>query len=132
MEFPGAYVFGSNDYYGPKLRNPARYLVEKTQGAHGLNGNAAGRPTPSTTRGTTLRDAFDDAGWVGLNNTRGRLKLDDGIEIGADGPGRPAHQAGPVRAGGGRPGGGRGPLPRAWSTRRTCGSWTPSPPTATR
>ncbi len=22
MEFPGAYVFGSNDYYGPKLRNP--------------------------------------------------------------------------------------------------------------
>ena len=40
MEFPGAYVFGSNDYYGPKLRNPARYLLEKAQGRHGLNGNA--------------------------------------------------------------------------------------------
>ena len=39
MEFPGAYVFGSNDYYGPKLRNPARYLIEKAQGRHGLNGN---------------------------------------------------------------------------------------------
>ena len=43
MEFPGAYVFGSNDYYGPKLRNPARYLIEKAQGRHGLNGNAARR-----------------------------------------------------------------------------------------
>ena len=33
MEFPGAYVFGSNDYYGPKLRNPARYLIEKARAA---------------------------------------------------------------------------------------------------
>ena len=39
MEFPGAYVFGSNDYYGPTLRNPARYLFEKAAGRHGLNGN---------------------------------------------------------------------------------------------
>src|SRR5690606_2485563 len=26
LEFPGAYVFGSNDYYAPVLRNPASYL----------------------------------------------------------------------------------------------------------
>ena len=25
---PGAFVFGSNDYYAPKLKNPARYLFE--------------------------------------------------------------------------------------------------------
>lgn len=43
MEFPGAYVFGSNDYYGPRLRNPARYLLEKASGRHGLNGNPCGR-----------------------------------------------------------------------------------------
>src|SRR5215470_6487333 len=37
MQFPGTYVFGSNDYYGPKFRNPGRYLVEKARGQHGLN-----------------------------------------------------------------------------------------------
>src|ERR1044072_688881 len=42
MEFPGAYVFGSNDYYGPKLRNPARYLLEKANGRHALNANPPG------------------------------------------------------------------------------------------
>ena len=80
MEFPGAYVFGSNDYYGPKLRNPAKYLMERATGRHGLNGNppavgAVHNPWEG------LRDAFDAAGWVGLSNTRGRLKLDDGTEI---------------------------------------------------
>ena len=35
MGFPGAYVFGSNDYYGPTFRNPARYLVEKTRASTG-------------------------------------------------------------------------------------------------
>ncbi|TJZ42869.1 metallophosphoesterase [Streptomyces piniterrae] len=79
MEFPGAYVFGSNDYYGPKLRNPARYLLERVQGRHGLNGNA---PAVGVVRNPweDLRDAFDTAGWVGLSNSRGRLKL-EGIEI---------------------------------------------------
>ncbi|MFD7917794.1 metallophosphoesterase [Streptomyces sp. NPDC059740] len=79
MEFPGAYVFGSNDYYGPKLRNPARYLVEKVQGRHGLNGNApAVHAVHNPWEG--LRDAFDEAGWVGLGNTRGSLRI-DGVEI---------------------------------------------------
>ncbi|GAA0496530.1 MULTISPECIES: metallophosphoesterase [Streptomyces] len=79
MEFPGTYVFGSNDYYGPKLRNPARYLLEKVQGRHGLNGNA---PAVGVVHNPweELRDAFDAAGWVGLSNSRGRLKL-DGFEI---------------------------------------------------
>lgn len=83
MEFPGAYVFGSNDYYGPKLRNPARYLIEKLQGRHGLNGNA---PAVGVIHNPweELRDAFDAAGWVGLNNTRGTLKI-DGYEIGLTG-----------------------------------------------
>lgn len=76
MEFPGVYVFGSNDYYGPRLRNPALYLKEKMHGRHGLNGNppvvgAIHNPWEG------LRDAFDAAGWVNLTNTRGRLKLPD-------------------------------------------------------
>lgn len=79
MEFPGAYVFGSNDYYAPKLRNPGRYLVERVQGRHGLNGNA---PAVGVSRNPwwDLRDAFDEAGWVNLTNTRGRIKT-AGAEI---------------------------------------------------
>ncbi|WP_171166585.1 metallophosphoesterase [Streptomyces sp. I05A-00742] len=75
MQFPGAYVFGSNDYYGPKLRNPARYLFEKANGRHGLNGNA---PAVGVIHNPWegLRDAFDKAGWVNLTNTRGRMKID--------------------------------------------------------
>ncbi|MGW2015520.1 metallophosphoesterase [Streptomyces sp. NPDC001927] len=74
MEFPGVFVFGSNDYYGPRLRNPARYLLEKAQGRHGLNGN---KPVVGAVHNPweELRDAFDEAGWVNLTNTRGRLKL---------------------------------------------------------
>ncbi|MFD7323614.1 metallophosphoesterase [Streptomyces sp. NPDC059875] len=79
MEFPGVYVFGSNDYYGPRLRNPARYLKEKAHGRHGLNGNppvvgAVHNPWEG------MRDAFDEAGWLNLTNTRGRLKL-PGLEL---------------------------------------------------
>ncbi|MBZ4318185.1 metallophosphoesterase [Streptomyces huiliensis] len=74
MQFPGAYVFGSNDYYGPKLRNPARYLFERASGRHGLNGNA---PAVGVIHNPWegLRDAFDKAGWVNLTNTRGHLKI---------------------------------------------------------
>ncbi|MGX2996378.1 metallophosphoesterase [Streptomyces sp. JNUCC 64] len=86
MEFPGAYVFGSNDYYGPKLRNPARYLIEKTRGKHGLNGNP---PAVGVIHNPWegLRDAFDTAGWLNLTNTRGTLKLPigQGVEIGLTG-----------------------------------------------
>ncbi|MFF7902738.1 metallophosphoesterase [Streptomyces sp. NPDC007920] len=79
MDFPGAYVFGSNDYYGPKLRNPARYLLEKTSGRHGLNGNA---PAVGVIHNPweDLRDGFDAAGWLNLTNTRGTLKL-EGLSV---------------------------------------------------
>ncbi|MET8687235.1 metallophosphoesterase [Streptomyces sp. NPDC004732] len=79
MEFPGAYVFGSNDYYGPKPRNPGRYLIEKAQGKHGLNGNAPAVGVPRNPW-EGLRDGFDAAGWLNLTNTRGSLKI-DGYEI---------------------------------------------------
>ncbi|MEW1696555.1 metallophosphoesterase [Streptomyces sp. NPDC093249] len=74
MQFPGVYVFGSNDYYGPRLRNPALYLMEKVQGRHGLNGN---KPVVDAVHNPWegIRDAFDAAGWANLTNTRGRLKL---------------------------------------------------------
>ncbi|WP_103502640.1 MULTISPECIES: metallophosphoesterase [Streptomyces] len=79
MEFPGAYVFGSNDYYAPQLRNPAKYLLERVTGRHGLNGNAGATAVPRNPW-WLLRDAFDAAGWVNLTNTRGRIKT-AGVEI---------------------------------------------------
>ncbi|MCH5674974.1 metallophosphoesterase [Streptomyces gilvus] len=79
MEFPGAYVFGSNDYYGPRPRNPARYLLEKVQGRHGLNGNP---PVVGAIHNPweDLRDGFDAAGWLNLTNTRGQLKV-EGVSV---------------------------------------------------
>ncbi|EHN72039.1 MULTISPECIES: metallophosphoesterase [Streptomyces] len=79
MEFPGAYVFGSNDYYGPRPRNPARYLLEKVQGRHGLNGNP---PVVGAVHNPweDLRDGFDAAGWQNLTNTRGSLKI-EGVSV---------------------------------------------------
>ncbi|WP_326598254.1 metallophosphoesterase [Streptomyces sp. NBC_01803] len=79
LDLPGAYVFGSNDYYAPVPRNPARYLAERISGHHGLNGNAPARNVPRNPW-WELRDAFDDAGWANLTNTRGRLKA-AGAEI---------------------------------------------------
>ncbi|WP_329560106.1 metallophosphoesterase [Streptomyces uncialis] len=83
MEFPGAYVFGSNDYYAPRLGNPAKYLFEKARGQHGLNGNP---PAVNVLRNPweDLRDGFDAAGWLNLTNTRGTLKV-EGVEIGLTG-----------------------------------------------
>ncbi|MBW1597915.1 metallophosphoesterase [Streptomyces sp. JJ38] len=75
MAYPGAYVFGSNDYYGPRLRNPARYLMEKVSGRHGLNGNP---PVVGAVHNPwePMRDAFDASGWADLTNARGRIKLE--------------------------------------------------------
>lgn len=83
LEFPGAYVFGSNDYYAPRLRNPARYLLERATGRHGLNGNA---PAVNVPRNPfwKLRDAFDAAGWADLTNARGTVKA-GGATIGLTG-----------------------------------------------
>lgn len=108
MSFPGVYVFGSNDYYGPRLRNPGRYLIERTQGRHGLNGN---KPVVGAVHNPweDMRDAFDAAGWLNLTNTRARLKL-DGLELaftGLDDPHIKRDRYASVAA---WPGGGRGLL----------------------
>ncbi|MFJ6212251.1 metallophosphoesterase [Streptomyces sp. NPDC092296] len=84
LRFPGAYVFGSNDYYGPVAKNPLRYISARLSGNHGLNASDG-----TARRGITgavhnpweqLRDGFDAAGWLNLTNTRGRLRIND-LEI---------------------------------------------------
>ncbi|WP_436774313.1 metallophosphoesterase [Yinghuangia sp. YIM S09857] len=70
LALPGAYVFGSNDYFAPRPKDPTSYL-RRDDGTRRF-----GVENPWT----ELRDGFDGAGWENLNNARGRLKLDS-IEV---------------------------------------------------
>jgi hypothetical protein len=60
---PGAFVFGSNDYYGPVLKNPFTYFNPNRRLRHGTD-----LPWPD------LRDALTGAGWSDLNNARTTVK----------------------------------------------------------
>jgi len=64
LERPGVFVLGSNDYYEPVLKNPARYLLP--------NGGPT-LPSPLLPWGD-LRDGLTSAGWLDLNNARTRIK----------------------------------------------------------
>lgn len=68
LNVPGVFVFGSNDYYAPQLKNPARYLIERRRPKIGAVGPDL--PWPK------LRDEFRSAGWLDLNNARGELTID--------------------------------------------------------
>jgi uncharacterized protein len=63
LEFPGAFVFGSNDYFGPVLKNPFGYLLPDRR-------HVQGPPLPSEDLGAGLIAA----GWADLNNARAVVK----------------------------------------------------------
>jgi hypothetical protein len=63
LELPGAFVFGSNDYRGPVLKNPFGYFDTDREYVQG-----PALPTEE------LRDAFVGAGWLDLNNARRTVK----------------------------------------------------------
>ncbi|MBK1785057.1 metallophosphoesterase [Prauserella cavernicola] len=65
---PGVFVFGSNDYYAPKPKNPARYLMPK-----GRKKRIHGRHLPWR----DLRAAFIEHGWQDLTHVRRTLTIDD-------------------------------------------------------
>jgi predicted MPP superfamily phosphohydrolase len=65
-DVPGVYVFGSNDYWGPVLKNPLRYFLPA-----GGKKKITGAPLPWR----ELRRAFDDVGWLDLSNGFGSLKV---------------------------------------------------------
>jgi predicted MPP superfamily phosphohydrolase len=64
LDVPGVFVFGSNDYFRPTVRNPLRYLLPDDGRRHTGSGKL---PWPD------LRDAFTKAGWVDLTNRRAEL-----------------------------------------------------------
>ena len=66
LDRPGVFVLGSNDYWEPRLKNPARYLLPQG-GVKRVHGRRL--PTEELVRG------FCDAGWLDLTNRRGTLKI---------------------------------------------------------
>ncbi len=68
LRVPGVFVFGSNDYFAPTLRNPVRYLLPDN-----------GKRNTSSARlpWRDLRRSFSDAGWVDLTNRRTRVRVRD-------------------------------------------------------
>ena len=73
---PGAFGYGSNNLYSPTPKNPARYLWRT--GAADHQRDRADLPWRE------LGAAMTAAGWLNLNNKRGRIKAGD-IEIDAAG-----------------------------------------------
>lgn len=61
LDRPGVFVFGSNDYYAPKPKNPARYLMPK-----GKKKRIHGLKLPWR----DLRAAFLEHGWTDLTHAR--------------------------------------------------------------
>jgi len=68
LEFPGAFVMGSNDYFGPRLKNPARYLLPDSRVPH-----------EPTVRDPLPTEAFArhmvSCGWLDLSNTRAQATV---------------------------------------------------------
>jgi len=62
---PGAFVFGSNDYYAPKLKNPLSYLFPD-KGVRKLGDQLPWRE---------LRDGLTSRGWIDLNQSKVVINL---------------------------------------------------------
>jgi len=73
LSVPGVFVFGSNDYFAPKLKNPAKYLTDSDHRVHG-------DPLPWR----DLRAAFNERGWLDLTHNRREFEV-AGLTVSAAG-----------------------------------------------
>lgn len=72
LDLPGVFVYGSNDLYSPKPKNPARYLWRTSASDHDRN-----EPDLPWEK---LGGELAAGGWLDLNNRRGRLTV-NGLDI---------------------------------------------------
>jgi predicted MPP superfamily phosphohydrolase len=70
LDIPGLYVFGSNDYYGPRFKNPLSYLKSDD------GKRRVGEKLPIEQFDSELKRR----GWINLNNSRSSIKI-NGITI---------------------------------------------------
>ena len=68
LDRPGVFVYGSNDLYSPKPRNPARYLWRDSA--------LRARDVPDLPW-PELGAGMEAAGWMNANNRRGMIKAGD-------------------------------------------------------
>ena len=73
LALPGLFVFGSNDYFGPTPKNPARYLIKSSRRSHG-------EPLPWR----DLRAALLERGWHDATHARVGLTV-AGVDVAAAG-----------------------------------------------
>lgn len=71
LSLPGAFVFGSNDYYGPTWKNPLRYLLPPSRRAD------LSDPDRTLLPAETLAESLRAAGWHDLRNTTALLDVAD-------------------------------------------------------
>ena len=64
---PGVYVHGSNDYFGPTVPNPLEYLWKPS------SDREHGEPLDTE----RLEDLYTTLGWMNLNNSSGRMTVND-------------------------------------------------------
>lgn len=69
-KFAGVFVNGSNDYHAPEFRNPFTYLAHPSERSHGKFLDTK-----------KLTSAFEESGWLNLNNRSGILEI-NGNKIG--------------------------------------------------
>jgi uncharacterized protein len=72
LQRPGVFVYGSNDLYSPKPRNPARYLWRTSSGEH--------QEDEPDLPWEKLGEELSAKGWLDLSNRRGRLAA-GGLDI---------------------------------------------------
>lgn len=78
LDVPGVFVLGSNDFYAPQLKNPARYLF-------GPSSAEESRPRPQLPTAELVR-AFEDRAWTYLDNRGVELTV-RGVRISVSGLG---------------------------------------------
>jgi len=72
LDRPGVYVWGANDYYAPKFKNPLRYLKGPSR---------SDRLPERTLPWQDLGRGFKEAGWIDLTHTRASLEI-KGVRLG--------------------------------------------------
>jgi predicted MPP superfamily phosphohydrolase len=75
LDLPGVFVFGSNDYFSPTARNPAKYLLSDTS-KDKIGGKPWWEVRQQDLPFEEMRQAFTERGWTDLSNTDGQLTVD--------------------------------------------------------
>ncbi len=71
LDLPGVFVFGSNDYFSPTLKNPVGYLT----GGTGVATRGAWKRKPDLPF-EAMRSEFTRRGWTDLSNRHDEVRVD--------------------------------------------------------